>query len=176
MTKEEFKTTTIERATENYKCGMNCCESTFKALLDTLADAEMTSFPRELVSISSGMGGGVGATGNTCGALLGAVMGAGIVHGRYPAESQPLEERRQQLFGPAGKMRLFNNLVSEFTEKNGSAVCLELFKPHDYHAVERRKHCKNLVASAAASAADWIFAGIEGGYAIPYKENIMGEK
>ncbi|MDX9871616.1 MAG: C-GCAxxG-C-C family protein [Clostridia bacterium] len=176
MTKEEFKTTAVERAKENYKSGMNCCESTFKAMLDTLSDEKMTVFPRELVTIASGMGGGVGGTGNTCGALLGAVMGAGIIHGRYPAETQTLEERSKQMFGPEGKMRLFNNLVNEFAERNGSVVCLELIKAYDYSSVDRRRHCKNLVACATESAVDWLYAGIEDGYAIPYGENIMGAK
>lgn len=176
MTKEEFKTIATERAKENYKNGMNCSESTFKAILDTLRDEGLTDFPSELTAVATGMGGGVGSTGHACGALTGAVMAAGIMHGRKnPLEIENLDERRAQMFGPAGVSRLFNNIVNDFVDKNGSANCKDLIAPFDYHAVDRRRFCRDIVGTTTSNAADWIFHGLEKGCAIPYRANIMGE-
>jgi C_GCAxxG_C_C family probable redox protein len=177
LTKEEFKKIATDRAKENYKSGMNCSESTFKALLDTLKEEGLTSFPSEITALATGMGGGIGSTGNACGALLGAVMAAGIIHGRKnPLEKETLQERTDQMFGPEGVIRLFNNIAHDFKEINGSANCIELIAPYDYSSVDRRRFCKNIVANTTSMAVDWIFAGIEKGYCIPYQENIMGRE
>jgi len=176
LTKDEFKAIATERAKENYKLGMNCCESTFKAILDTLIEDGRTSFPAEITALATGFGGGIGSSGNACGALTGAIMGAGIVHGRKnPMGKETLEERRAEMFGPAGVARLFNNITNDFIDKNGSANCKELIAPFDYHAVDRRRFCKDIVGATTGNAVDWIFHGIEKGCAMPYRANIMGE-
>lgn len=177
MTKEEFKKIATEKAGENYKSGMNCGESTFKAVLDTLREAGMTEFPAEITALATGMGGGIGSSGNTCGALIGAIMAAGILHGRKnPLAKETLEERRDEMFGPEGVIRLFNNIVHEFKEKNGYACCEELIKAYDYSSVDRKRLCKNIVVEATGIAVDWLYNGIEKGYAYPYQYNIMGAK
>ena len=128
ITKEEFKEIAAKRASENYKSGMNCGESTFKAVLDTLIENKMTSFPAEITALATGMGGGVGSTGNACGALTGAIMAAGVVHGRKnPMAKETLEERVEEMFGEQGESA-FNNLANDFID---SRFC----------------HCKELLAA-----------------------------
>ena len=54
-------------ARQNFRDGLNCSESVFKAVLDT----GITDFPAETVAISTGFGGGMGLAGHNCGALIG---------------------------------------------------------------------------------------------------------
>lgn len=136
----------------------------------------MTNFPPEIVALATGFGGGVGSSGNTCGALLGAIMATGIIHGRKnPYAKESAEERRKELSGPQGLYRLFNNLVHEFAEINGSACCEELIKPYSYSSEERKLFCRTMVSKTAILAIDWIFNGIEKGYSYPFHHNIMGK-
>ncbi len=176
ITKEEFKEIAAKRASENYKSGMNCGESTFKAVLDTLIENKMTSFPAEITALATGMGGGVGSTGNACGALTGAIMAAGVVHGRKnPMAKETLEERVEEMFGEQGVIRHFNNLANDFIDKFGSANCKELLAAYDYSSVERRRLCRKIVTETTEIAVDRIFQALEEGYAIPYRDNIMGK-
>ena len=71
-------------AADNFKQGLNCAESVFKAILDT---GVAPDFLPETVALATGFGGGMGLTGNNWGALIGAVMAVGAVHGR----KNPLE-------------------------------------------------------------------------------------
>ena len=68
-------------------------------------------FPR----LASGFGGGMAGAGGTCGALVGAVMTVGLVHGRSAAG----DDR-------APSARLTSEIVAAFEEEMGSTSCREL--------------------------------------------------
>ncbi len=177
MNKPEMIKKARERAQENHVNGLNCGESTFRAILETLREAEMTDCPMEVLSLATGFGGGIGSTGNTCCAFIGASMGISAIHGRKdPYELATPEERRNQLGGDNGRYRLYNNFVFALKEKTGSASCAELTCPYDYYSDERKLFCRNIIGEAAALAMEWIFTGIEKGYAHPFNYNIMGKK
>jgi hypothetical protein len=158
-----------ELAQENHVNGLNCGESTLRAILETLREAGMTDCPMEVLSLAS--------TGNTCCAFIGAAMGISAIHGRKdPYELPTPEERRNQLGGDNGRYRLYNNFVFALKEKIGSTSCAELTCPYDYYSDERKLFCRNIIGEAAALGIEWIFTGIEKGYAHPFHYNIMGKK
>jgi len=71
---EEIK----QRARKNFSLGYNCAECVTEAVL-SLVD---TGLPQEVKKMATGFGGGVGLFGDTCGAITGAVLAVGAVHGR----------------------------------------------------------------------------------------------
>ena len=52
---------------------MNCCQAVVRAFADTVSLDEMT-----LMNVASGFGAGMGTMEGTCGALVGAIMVAGL--------------------------------------------------------------------------------------------------
>ncbi len=83
--------------------GCNCCQAVTAAL------ADLTGMPKEqLIELSAGFGAGMGNMEGSCGALIGAVMAAGLSkHGN-------------------GVMPLARQINERFCEKCGSIVCKEL--------------------------------------------------
>jgi len=67
-----------DRARKNFSKGFNCAECVMEAVFEH-AD---TGLPKESLKMATGFGGGVGLYGDTCGAVTGAVMAVGAVHGR----------------------------------------------------------------------------------------------
>ena len=68
-------------------------------------------FPR----VASGFGGGIGRTGQVCGAISGAVIGAGWVHGKGSDG-----EDRDILYDISG------SLIRSFTSRFGTTLCRDL--------------------------------------------------
>ncbi len=68
-----------------------------------------------LPRLAAGFGGGIGGSGATCGALVGAVMAVGLIHGRDSSE----EER-----GAAGAIS--RQIHDAFEEQMGSTACRKL--------------------------------------------------
>ena len=75
---------------------MNCCQAVARAFADTLALDETT-----LMNLASGFGSGMGTTEGTCGALVGAIMVAGLrSHGKgTPALARTILPRFKELCG-----------------------------------------------------------------------------
>ena len=83
--------------------GCNCCQAVAVALADE------TNLPAEqLKQIASGFGGGMGTMDDTCGALVGTGIIAGL----------KLEGKATQ--------RYTRQIVTEFKEMSGAVVCKEL--------------------------------------------------
>ena len=97
--------TTAERQ-ENasaLKREMNCCQAVVRAFADTLSMDEAT-----LMDLASGFGSGMGTMEGSCGALVGAVMVAGLrSHGK-------------------GRAALSRKVISRFTELCGATACCDL--------------------------------------------------
>ena len=79
MNKEEFINQAKENARQNFREGLNCAESVVEAVIRT---GIIKDFPPEVVALSTGFGGGIGQYGATCGALIGATIAVGCMHGR----------------------------------------------------------------------------------------------
>lgn len=82
---------------------MNCCQAVARAFADTLEVPEAT-----LMQISAGFGSGMGTMEGSCGALVGAVMVAGL------------------RTGGNGTMMLSRKILPRFKELCGATICREL--------------------------------------------------
>jgi C_GCAxxG_C_C family probable redox protein len=108
----EITVSKAEQAAEFMRGGFNCAQSVVKAFgseLDAQEDA--------VVGMASGFGGGVGRTGEICGALTGAalVLGARFGHAD-PAETG----KRETTYAAVQK------LLDAFRKEHGTVLCREL--------------------------------------------------
>jgi C_GCAxxG_C_C family probable redox protein len=163
----DLRTLASDYAIENYKNGLNCAECVYEALLRCGA----LKAPKETIAMTTGFGGGIGATGHTCGALSAAVMACGAVYGRPDPWSVPKEHRGSEL--RAKYYRRYNKMVNDFIEANTSATCKEICAPYsDWHSRERRINCLKLIGRTAAMAVDFLNMSQEEAFSLPYGKRV----
>jgi len=169
----EFVEQARNNAADNFKQGLNCAESVFKAILDTGVAPDL---PPEAVALATGFGGGMGLSGNNCGALIGAVMAVGAVHGRKNPLEGEFAERVDRLYGNPGLYRFFNGIAHEFKAKYGALDCKTLNQDYpEWQDKNRFKACMKMVIEAAGIAAEYIEKGNTEGYTQPFGENVAGK-
>ncbi len=161
MTTEEKIEEIRQRARKNFSLGYNCAECVTEAILALVE----TGLPQEVKKLATGFGGGMGLYGDTCGALAGAIMAVGAVHGRSSLpEGEDKKEAalkaKEQLYGKPGLYRLFNQLPNRIREKYGETLCRELTKKwHDaWLSREHALHCREIITDVAGIAAELILA------------------
>lgn len=161
-----------ENAKQNFRDGLNCSESVFKAIIDT----GVTNLPPEAVAVATGFGGGMGLAGHNCGALVGAVMAVGAVHGRTNPLEGEFQDRVDRLYGNPGLYRFFNGMSHEFKAKFGDLDCKTLNKDYpEWMDKNRFRQCMKMVVDAAGMAMEYIEKGKEEGYTQPFGENVAGK-
>jgi C_GCAxxG_C_C family probable redox protein len=104
-----FASRAAERAVGLYVSGFNCAEATLLALSEEFGK-KVGVIPR----IATGFGGGVGRTGQFCGALSGAVMAIGLQVGCDRAE-----EKEKRVAAAEG----VRQMVVEFEKEFGASQC-----------------------------------------------------
>lgn len=140
-----------EDASAMFLEGYNCAQAVLACC------GKAYDLPRETaVRVAQAFGGGMGRTGNVCGAVTGAMMVLGLKHavkdGGDSATKQKVHRLTQELF-------------SRFQAKHGSILCRELLgcdlstevgfrKAHDTGLY--RTICPNLVKDAAEIAEDLL--------------------
>ncbi len=106
MNKEEQIEQIRQRARKNFSLGYNCAECVTEAVLSLVE----TGLPPEVKKLATGFGGGIGLYGDTCGAVVGAVMAVSAVHGRSGLPEgegkEVLKKSKKQLYGKPGLYRL----------------------------------------------------------------------
>jgi len=127
-----------ERARELFDSKQhNCAESVFLAINEVFnGGLDQATAAR----IATGLGGGLGATGGTCGALTGGVLAIGLIAGADPAVA-----RRKKIYPLAAALQ------ERFTQRFGTICCRDLTRDI---SVERRIHCSPITAGAAALCAE----------------------
>jgi len=108
--------------------GYSCSESMARAAVDLgLAD-------ESFISIATSFSGGM-SSGCLCGAVAGAQMILGLLHGKYKDNSA----------------RAFaKEFYQRFTKTHKVTCCKVLTKDFkDFHSPERKKHCVNMVSDAS---------------------------
>jgi C_GCAxxG_C_C family probable redox protein len=176
MNQQETIAAIRERARGNFAKGFNCAECVLEAVLATVE----TGLPAESLRMATGFGGGIGLYGDTCGAIAGAVLAVGAVHGRgqLPAgddRKAVLEKARQELHGRPGLYRLFNQIPSRIQEKYGHSLCRELTKPWQdgqWLSRDRALRCRDIISDAAEIAAELITSGQETAGSKPFGKNV----
>lgn len=81
----------------------NCTQAVLKAFED-----KINIEPEELAKLAAGFAGGMGCLESTCGALIGAVMTAGMIT------------------DGKGTPRYSKDIVGKFNEKSGATICKDL--------------------------------------------------
>lgn len=158
-------------AIENFKNGLNCCESVFNALQRAGC---LEGVAPESVAMCLGFGGGVGLSGCMCGALSAAVMANGAVYGRKDPYAVPDEERAPEI-AQRYYMR-YNNLIHDFKERYGSALCQEICgKFESFQSKERKVGCLKMIGGTAALAYRYLQMPQEEAEHLPYQENLAGK-
>ncbi len=180
ITKEQ-KALARENLEENIGSGLNCCESVFNALIR----AGIVDLPEEMTCLASGMGGGTGLTGKTCGALVAAAMSIGAEYGRR----DPIGDHAKLLKSVGGKadvkdptqdyryymMRRFNRVVADFQEEIGTTQCQEIVDScGGYKNKHRQNACENCMRTALKIAIRYLEMPQDEADKLPYGRNLFG--
>lgn len=179
MSKEELIEAVRQRARKNYSRGYNCAECVTEAVF-TLMD---TGMPVAVKKVATGFGGGIGLFGDTCGALIGAVMAVSAVHGRedLPEGADSREQAMKSkalLYGKPGMYRIFNQIPNAFKARNGNTLCRELTKPWQscWLCKEHAYFCRDIITDTAGIAAEMILTDKDELAARPFGENVESLK
>jgi len=133
-----------QRAVELFDAGYNCAE----AVLMALSAAWGLDIP---FTAGTAFGGGIARSGQTCGALGGALVALGVRYGRRPGD----DGGRDRVYG------LAQELMQSFREAHGDTGCLQLTGCLLALAADRRRFneegirqrvCRALVRNAVAEA------------------------
>ncbi len=161
MSSEEKIKEIKERARKNFSRGYNCAECIFESVL-THVD---TNLPSAVQKIATGLGGGVGLYGGTCGAITGAVISVGAVHGRkkLPKGSDRkniAKKSSKELYGNPGLYRIFNQIPNFIKQKYGHTLCKKICDPwkEQWLCREHALHCRNIITDAAEFAGYLIYS------------------
>ena len=140
-----------------------------------------TGLPPEVKKVATGFGGGAGLYGDTCGAIAGAVIAVGCVHGRSKLVEDPdpkaaAKKSAQQLYGKPGVYRIFNQVPNKLREKYGNTRCRELTtkwqEKGNWLRKEHALHCREIVTDAAGIAAGLIMTDRDEAASKPLGPNV----
>lgn len=134
-----------ERSRNYFREGLNCAECVMRSFMD-IHDINL---PDEVIALSTGFGGGMGHTKNTCGAITGAVLALGAIKGRRnPFALETSSERAKEL---KGIYEDFGRMVIEIEKEYGTLICSELSDPFgDFDGKVRKKNCQQIIGYCAA--------------------------
>ncbi len=167
VTKEQV----MDMAEEGLCSGLNCGECVYDAFIR----AGLLDVPPETRAACIAFGGGIGLTGNTCGALSSALLVNSMVYGRRdPWEAPSPEERREQM---QTLCRRYNNMVHRFEAENGCLTCLELCgEVGGWDSPARKENCVKIVRRAAAMSYDFLMLSLEEAARLPFGKRMGGDK
>ncbi len=135
-----------ERAVELFKDGFNCSQAVVGAFAKDIGLDEKTA-----MKISAGFGGGVGRTGEICGALSGVSIVAGMLYGAV--DGRDAESK-------AHTYEEIQRVLKAFKEKYVFVTCRELKNPpkNDENGISyKRRPCINIVEDAVLLAEKVMF-------------------
>ncbi|QUH27161.1 C_GCAxxG_C_C family protein [Serpentinicella alkaliphila] len=134
-----------EKSKNYFREGLNCAECVMRSFMD-MHDINL---PDEIIALSTGFGGGLGHTKNTCGAITGAVLALGTIKGRSnPFALETPSERVKEL---KGVYEDFGKMVIEIENEYGTLICSELSDPYgDFEGKIRKKNCQQIIGYCAA--------------------------
>jgi C_GCAxxG_C_C family probable redox protein len=147
----EVRRRALAEARRLHDTGLNCAESVLGGVVGAFGG-------RVPLRIATGFGGGLGRTGEVCGAVSGAVMAVGWLAGRDGPED------RESYSRCSAAVREF---LGQFRRAQGSLLCRELtgydlsdpaILPVFAADQARREKCGAIVATAADLAADLVGA------------------
>ena len=144
---------TSQKAGDHFRPGGFCCAESVLMALAEAKGIQCKIIPR----IATGLCSGMSRTSRTCGALNGAIMGMGLVHGRNTPDDD-----REYLYA------LVQELFKRFMDKHGNTDCHELIGC-DLNTEEGQKYfvdqnldpkCREITADAARMAMEVMEEGV----------------
>jgi C_GCAxxG_C_C family probable redox protein len=178
MTGQEKIAEIKQRARKNFSLGYNCAECVTEAVLSEID----TGLPPEVKKLATGFGGGIGLYGDTCGALVGAVMAVSAVHGRSSLPEgegkEAMMKSKEQLYGKPGLYRLFNQIPNRFKAQNGHTLCRDVTAKWQatWLCREHALFCREVITGAAGIAAELILSDKDESASKPFGENVENLK
>ncbi len=107
-----MSTTKTEVAVEKFLSGYNCAQAILFAFGPGLGlDAERA------LKLATGLGGGMGGSGEVCGAVTGGILALGLQHGRGGRDEKPVAQEAY---------RKTLDLMAAFEKAHGSCLCRTL--------------------------------------------------
>ena len=114
-----------ELAVERFLSGYNCAQSVLYAYGPGLGlDAEMA------LKLATGLGGGMGGRGETCGAVTGGILALGLKYGRGAQDEKSVAQQAYQKTG---------ELMAAFERMHGTCMCRALLSGCDLRTQEGMK-------------------------------------
>lgn len=144
--------TKTEKATSIHENGYACSQAVLVSFAAELGIDEKTAF-----KISSTFGGGIGRTGETCGAVAGAIMALGL---KYGYSDPPEDMTKTELY------QKVNFFLEEFKEKHSVTKCKDLLGfdvsiPEENEIIKEKgiskEKCPNFINDAVEILEDMIF-------------------
>lgn len=129
--------------------GYNCAESVATAVTASFVPGQNC-----LPKLATCFGGGLGRRGETCGALVGALLAASLLKGREPGEGDDAKKRAYECS---------ERIVEQFREDFGCLNCrgllgVDLSDPAGFKTYKERDmhhtHCVGIVAAAVRTACE----------------------
>ena len=115
-----------------------CCSESLLLVLNHGFDGGLSS--SQAKQLGAGFCGGMGESGDTCGALSGALMGLGLLVGPHAKNSMSKKKFRQ----------LARKMHDRFHEEFSSTCCRVLIKDFDRNSKARSQFCTKLTGTTAA--------------------------
>ncbi len=143
-----------QKAMGHFREGLNCSECVFQGYLEL----GLTDYPPEVVALVSGMGGGMGHTQHTCGAVNAGLCVIGSRQGRKnPFAKATYEERVDELrHEGTGIYPRHGEYVRQCIAEWGTIECRDLCFPFDETTPEgnkdRARNCKKIIGWCAKAA------------------------
>lgn len=135
MTRQEKIEKAVAAGRELHEQGYNCAESVIGAVR-TICPNEVGE---DLLRAATALGGGVGGTGDLCGAINAGAMVIGALRGRTSADE------------PAEARALTGQYMKKMAEETSSFHCQAICRPYKNMA-ERRANCRRLVEVSIKNA------------------------
>ena len=168
-----------DRARKNFSKGFNCAECVLEAVFEHFD----TDLPKDALKLATGFGGGVGLFGDSCGAITGAVMAVGAVHGRSSLpegddRKAVMKESAQQLYGNPGTYRIFNQIPNWAKEKYGHTLCRDIAHKwlDNWLCREHGLHCRELITDITEFSVTLMLKNREEIASKPFGDNVENLK
>jgi C_GCAxxG_C_C family probable redox protein len=125
--------------------GYNCAQAILAAYGDMFGLERETAF-----KIGASFGGGIANTGDTCGAVSGALMVIGL---RYGSEKPAGWLKRARVYGTS------KNFMKRFIKAYGSKNCDDLkcyYRANNHENIEKKAYCAGIVEKAVTILEDLL--------------------
>jgi C_GCAxxG_C_C family probable redox protein len=132
-----------ELAASTFRAGFSCTQAVLSAFAPEMGLDRDTA-----LRVAGAFGAGIARTGQTCGAVSGALMVLGLRYGQTQPEDRPTKEKMYEIA---------QEFIEEFEAREGSVLCRELLgydvsDPQQYQVIKDRglftSLCPRLVEDA----------------------------